>query len=66
MMMISICLAGQHDNLFKETSEKINLVWQPVIDEENDLSKIDKIIGVNVISPSWFVIDSELGLFKII
>ena len=61
MMMISICLAGQNDNLSKETSEKINLVWQPVIDEENDLSKIDKIPGVNVISPSWFVIDSEQG-----
>lgn len=61
MMMISICLAGQSDNLSKETSEKINLVWQPVIDEENDLSKIDKIPGVNVISPSWFVIDSEQG-----
>lgn len=61
MMMISICLAGQNDNLSKETSEKINLVWQPVIDEENDLSKIDKIPGVNVVSPSWFVIDSEQG-----
>ena len=61
MMMISICLAGQSDNLSKETSEKINLVWQPVIDEENDLSKIDKIPGVNVVSPSWFVIDSEQG-----
>ena len=61
MMMISICLAGQNDNLSKETSEKINLVWQPVIDEENDLSKIDKISGVNVVSPSWFVIDSEQG-----
>ena len=24
MMMISICLAGQNDNLSKETSEKIN------------------------------------------
>ena len=61
MMMISICLAGQNDNLSKEISEKINLVWQPVIDEENDLSKIDKISGVNVISPSWFVIDSAQG-----
>ena len=45
----------------KKHTEKINLVWQPVIDEENDLSKIDKIPGVNVISPSWFVIDSEQG-----
>ena len=49
----------------KKHQKKINLVWQPVIDEENDLSKIDKIPGVNVISPSWFVIDSEQGIFKI-
>lgn len=40
MMMISICLAGQNDNLSKETSEKINLVWQPVIDEEMIYQKL--------------------------
>ncbi len=40
---------------------KINLVWQPVVDDNNDLSQIDKLPGVNVVSPSWFTIKSADG-----
>lgn len=41
--------------------DKINLVWQPFVDNTNDLTKQDKLVGVNVISPSWFVIDDADG-----
>ncbi len=44
-----------------DNSNKINMVWQPIVDEVNDLSQIDKLPGVNVVSPSWFVIDSADG-----
>ena len=40
-----------------DTNRKINLVWQPVLDDENDLSQIKKLSGVNIVSPSWFVIE---------
>lgn len=44
--------------------EKINLVWQPVVDAQNDLSQIKKLPGVNIVSPSWFVIDNANGHIK--
>lgn len=59
----SVGLANGVENNIKQntTSEKINLVWQPIIDEENDLSKIEKLPGVNVVSPSWLVINNDEG-----
>lgn len=45
-------------------TDRINLVWQPFVDSENDLTKMDKLIGVNVVSPSWFVIDTAQGHIK--
>ena len=42
-------------------STKINLVWQPLVDNANDLSQLNKIEGVNVVSPSWFIIDTADG-----
>lgn len=61
-LLVSICYGAQTDNVhLNKSTEKINLVWQPIIDEENDLSKMEKIPGVNIVSPSWFVIDSEQG-----
>lgn len=42
-------------------STKINLVWQSIVDEANDLSRTQKLDGVNVISPSWFIIDTAEG-----
>ena len=43
------------------SSAKVNLVWQPIVNEENDLSSIKKLAGVNVVSPSWFIIDTNDG-----
>lgn len=40
---------------------KVNLVWQPIVDSNNDLSQIDKLPGVNVVSPSWLAIKSADG-----
>lgn len=61
-LVISICFSAQIDNMqINNPTEKINLVWQPIIDEENDLSKIEKLPGVNIVSPSWFIIDNEQG-----
>lgn len=51
------------DNSFL-AREKINLVWQPVVDAQNDLSQIKKLPGVNIVSPSWFVIDNANGHIK--
>lgn len=44
--------------------QKINLVWQPVFDEKADVTKLDKIKGLNVVSPSWFEIIDEHGTIK--
>ena len=59
----SIGLANsiENHNIDNIPIEKINLVWQPIIDEENDLSKIEKLPGVNVVSPSWLVINNNEG-----
>ena len=40
---------------------KINLVWQHEHKPEVDLSRLDKVPGVNVVSPCWYVIDNEFG-----
>ena len=40
---------------------KINLVWQHEHKPEVDLSVLDKVPGVNVVSPCWYVIDNEFG-----
>ena len=40
---------------------KINLVWQHEHKPEVDLSALDKVPGVNVVSPCWYVIDNEFG-----
>lgn len=63
-----ICLTnfsvGFCANKNAEAYDKINLVWQPVVDEANDLSQIAKLPGVNIVSPSWFVIDNANGHIK--
>lgn len=41
--------------------QKINLVWQPTFEKENNLAEISKIDGVNVVSPCWFTIDTVQG-----
>lgn len=61
MMIVALNYSVNHQAFAMVKSTKINLVWQPIIDDANDLSKINKIKGVNVVSPSWFIIDSEEG-----
>lgn len=46
------------------TGQKINLVWQPTFGEKTDATKVDKIKGLNVVSPSWFEIIDEHGTIK--
>jgi spore germination protein YaaH len=41
--------------------QKINLVWQPTFEKENNVAEIPKIDGVNVVSPCWFAIDTKQG-----
>ena len=40
---------------------KINLVWQHDHKPEVDLSALDKVPGVNVVSPCWYEIGNEFG-----
>jgi spore germination protein YaaH len=41
--------------------QKINLVWQPTFDEKTDVTKLDKVKGLNVVSPSWFELVDDYG-----
>lgn len=43
---------------------KINLVWQPTFDAEDNLAYAEKVPGVNVVSPSFFAIVNEDGLVE--
>ena len=43
---------------------KINLVWQHDHRPEVDLSTLDKVPGVNVISPCWYEIENEFGKIR--
>ena len=43
---------------------KINLVWQHDHKPEVDLSTLDKVPGVNVVSPCWYEIENEYGKIK--
>ena len=40
---------------------KINLVWQFEHRPEIDLSTLDKVPGLNVVSPCWYIIENEFG-----
>lgn len=60
LMNFSVGFCANND----EFENKINLVWQPVVDETNDLSQLKKLVGVNIVSPSWFVIDNANGHIK--
>ena len=43
---------------------KINLVWQPVFDTDDNLAYSEKLPGVNVVSPSFFAIVNADGLVE--
>lgn len=61
---LSMQAEAENHEAYPSPTTKINLVWQPFVDSENDLTKMDKLIGVNVVSPSWFVIDTAQGHIK--
>jgi len=44
--------------------EKINLTWEAVYSKNPDTSKLPKMDGVNVISPTWFEVGSPDGTLK--
>ena len=46
------------------TGGKILMAWQPTFEESVDVTKTEKVMGLNVISPSWFAIVGEDGLIK--
>ncbi len=46
------------------TGQKINLIWQPTFDEKTDVTRVDKIKGLNVVSPSWFELIDDNGAIK--
>jgi len=47
--------------LWKPNQGKINLVWEAVYNTKIDYSKISKMEGLDVISPTWFQIENEKG-----
>ncbi len=54
--------AAESENSMERT--KINLVWQPTFETENNLACSKRLPGVNVVSPSFFAIVSEDGLIE--
>ncbi|MDQ0204703.1 glycosyl hydrolase family 18 protein [Pectinatus haikarae] len=44
--------------------KKINMVWQPVFEQENNFAMQPKIEGINIISPSWLAVTSANGFIK--
>lgn len=43
------------------SGKKINLTWHYIGGTTPDMSKVKKIDGLNVISPTWFTLDNEKG-----
>lgn len=46
-----------------DESEKINLTWQSLYKSTPDMSGIPKIDGLDVVSPTWFTLNSSNGSF---
>jgi spore germination protein YaaH len=42
-------------------TEKINLAWQYLSQSTPNMSNVQKVDGLNVISPTWFTLNSEQG-----
>lgn len=43
------------------TAEKINLTWQYLSQRTPDMSNVQKLPGLNVISPTWFTLSNSSG-----
>ncbi|MDF2522813.1 MAG: glycoside hydrolase [Clostridiales bacterium] len=46
---------------WKPAAGKINLVWEMMYSKRPDLSKINKMDGLDVISPTWFQVANDKG-----
>jgi spore germination protein YaaH len=49
------------DTAWKPENGKINLVWEMMYGKRPDLSSIDKMDGLDVISPTWFQLENDKG-----
>lgn len=45
----------------KQKDEKVNLTWQYVYSKTPDMTGEKKIAGLNILSPTWFVLQNESG-----
>ena len=55
---------GTAASLPAQPVSRVNLVWQPTFEAENNLSALPVQPGVNTASPCWFSIVNEAGLIK--
>lgn len=53
--------SDKEDTAWKPEKGKINLVWEMMYSKTPDLSKIGKMEGLDVISPTWFQLLNEKG-----
>ncbi len=53
--------SGKENDVWKPKTGKINMVWQMMYNGAPDLSPIDKIEGLDVISPTWFQLSDAKG-----
>lgn len=59
------CLAKAARVISSSAPQKVNLVWQANRDEKkNDLTQVEPLPGVNVVSPCWFSIKDKTGLVE--
>lgn len=51
----------ENNSEWKPTKGKINLTWDQVYERRNDLSAMDNIEGLDVVSPTWFQLKNAKG-----
>lgn len=51
----------KENNVWKPENGKINLVWEQVYNNKIDTSKLEKMEGLDVVSPTWFQITDGSG-----
>jgi spore germination protein YaaH len=58
---VAVKTNDENDNTWKPISGKINLVWEMAYTPIAGISKVKKVMGVDVVSPTWFHVRDELG-----
>lgn len=64
LSMLLFSTACAHTDRGESSGEKLNIVWQPTFEAENDLSVQPKIDGVNIVSPSWLIVMDANGFIQ--